>query len=198
MLEAIVPVLYFAPSIINQIQISNDDGLMVSKSNLKKFNLTTSLKILIGKLFVPIGSETSVEGTTSKESEIRKQYDDLSRAVKTVKEAQKEFFDSELDMERDTLGVWVYVEGTFKLSTLKAMIDNTLLVSVICTFGEHTICGVTSIDNWASKSLINQLLMHGEVTGAAIVVPLSVKDKTIQAKIACIFAIKEALYEWIK
>lgn len=194
MLEAIAPVLYFAPSIINQIQISNDDGLMVSKSNLKKFNLTTSLKILIDKLFVPIGSEVSVEGKTSKESKIRKQYDDLSRAVKTVKEAQKEFFDSELDMEIDTLGVWAYVEGTFKLSTLKAMIDNTLLVSVICTFGEYTICGVTSIDNWASKSLINQLLMHGEVTGAAIVVPLSVKDKKIQAKIACIFAIKEALY----
>ena len=98
-------------------------------------------------------------------------------------------------MERDTLGVWSYVEGTFKISTLRSMTDNTLLVSVNCRFGEYTIFGVTSIDNWASKSLINQLLMYGEVTGAAVVVPLSVKDKTIQAKIACIFAIKESLYE---
>ena len=154
MLEAIAPVLYFAPSIINQIQISNDNGLMVSNSNLKKFSLTASLKILIDKLFVPIGSEMSVEGATSKEIQISKQYDDLSRAVKTVKEAQKEFLDSEFNMERDTLGVWSYVEGTFKISTLRSMTDNTLLVSVNCRFGEYTIFGVTSIDNWASKSLI--------------------------------------------
>ena len=50
MLEAIAPVLYFAPSIINQIQISNDNGLMVSNSNLKvqhqkKYKLVNNMMI---------------------------------------------------------------------------------------------------------------------------------------------------------
>lgn len=189
MFESIAPVLYFAPSIINQIQLSNDEGLIVAKSKSKKSSFTASLKLLIDKLFIPIGSELSAEYTGERETQISEQYDDLSRVVKTVKEAQRELFASEFKIDSDSIGVLSYVEGIFKITTQRSVIDKSLLICVRCPFGEYTICGITSLDKWVSKSLINQLLMQGEVAASAIVFPLSVKDKVIQVKIACIFVI---------
>lgn len=186
MFRSIVPVLYFSPSIINQIAINNDDGLVVSKSSINKTNLSVSIKALIDKIFIPFSAEGSSEYEKSKETQTTKQYDDLFRAIQAVKQAQKE---AALQVEDSSINAISFVDGIFKLSTKKSVFDDSLLISVECGFGEYMIQGITSIDNWTSKSLINQLLMHGEVTASAIVVPLSIKEKTIQAKIACIFII---------
>lgn len=189
MFESMAFVLYFAPSIINQIQLCNDDGLIVSRSKSENCSFIASLKLLIDKLFIPIGSELSTEYTRVRETQINEQYDDLSRAVKTVKEAQRELIGPEFKIDSDCIDVVSYVEGIFKITTQRSFIDNSLLICVRCPFGEYTICGITSLDKWVSKSLINQLIMHGEVAASAIVIPLSVKDKVIQVKIACIFVI---------
>ena len=189
MFTSTVPVLYFSPSIINQIAINNDDGLVVSKSSVNKTNLSVSIKALINKIFIPFSTEGTSEYEKSKETQINKQYDDLFRAIQIVKQAQKEALNNELQIEDNYVDAISFVDGIFKLSTKKSVIDNTLLISVECGFGKYTIQGITSIDNWTSKSLINQLLMHGEVTASAIVFPLSIKEKIIQAKIACIFII---------
>ncbi|NBI10911.1 hypothetical protein D1641_12950 [Colidextribacter sp. OB.20] len=189
MFTSIVPVLYFSPSIINQIAINNDDGLVVSKSSANKTNLSVSIKALIDKIFIPFSAEGASEYEKSKETQIIKQYDDLFRAIQTVKQVQEEALNGELQAEDNSIGAISFVDGIFKLNTKKSIIDNSFLISVECEFGEYTIQGITSINNWTSMSLINQLLMHGEVTASAIVFPLSIKEKKIQAKIACIFII---------
>lgn len=189
MFKFIVPVLYFSPSIINQIAINNDDGLIISKASTQKTNLSVSIKALINKMFIPLNAEAASEYEKSKETQISKQYDDLSRAIQTVKQAQKEILNSEFRIEDSSFETISFVDGIFRLQTQKSVIDNSMFVSVECDFGEYTIQGNTSIDNWTSKSLINQLLLHGEVDASAIVFPLSIKDKIIQVKIACIFII---------
>ena len=189
MFTSIVPVLYFSPSIINQIAISNDDGLVVSESSVNKTNLSASIKALIDRIFIPFSAEGASEYEKSKETQINKQYDDLFRAIQAVKQAQKEVLKNKLQIGDSSIDAISFVDGTFKLGTKKSVIDDSLLISVECDFGEYTIQGITSVDNWTSKSLINQLLMHGEVTASAIVFPLSIKGKIIQAKIACIFII---------
>ena len=187
MFTSIVPVLYFSPSIINQIAISNDDGLIISKDSVQKTNLSVSVKALIDKIFIPFSTEASSEYGKSKETQISKQYDDLSRAIQTVKQAQKKALNSEFRIEDSSFEAISFVDGIFKLKTQRSVIDDSLFVSIECDFGEYTIRGLTSIDNWTSKSLINQLLFNGEVNASAIVFPLSIEDKVIQVKIACIF-----------
>lgn len=190
MFKTTTPVLYFSPSVINQIQINNDDGLVMTKSSTNKTGLNSSIKVLIDKLFVPlINAEASIESEKSKEIQISKQYDDLSRAVKTVKEAQKEMLTQKFTIDNNSIDTITFVDGVFKIKTQKSKLDDSFLISVTCPFGDYSVYGLTSIDNWISKSLINQLLLHGEVTASAIVFPLSVKEKTIQVKIACIFII---------
>lgn len=185
MFKVTAPVLYFSPKIINQIQINNDGGLVTSRTNIERTNLKASIKVLVDTLFVPlIGGEGNNEYGRTKEMQIDKQYDDLSRAVKTIREAQNErmLWESGHNISNDTL---IYVEGIFKLQ--KIMINKEFFVSITFPFGEYTVQGLTSIENWVAKSLIHQLLMHGEVTASAIVFPLSITGKNIQAKIVCIF-----------
>lgn len=190
MFKSTTPVLYFSPSIINQIQISNDDGLVITKSSINKSGLTSSVKVLFNKLFIPlVTAETSAEYEKSKELQISTQYDNLSRAVKTVKEAQEELLAQNSILDENSIDTILFIEGVFNLQTQKSKLDDCFLISVTCPFGDYTVHGLTSVDNWTSKSLINQLLMHGEVTASAIVFPLSIKEKKIEVKIACIFIV---------
>lgn len=191
MFKSITPILYYSPSIINQIQISYDKGLVITESTTHQTRLTNYIKILINKLFIPfIGAETATQYDKSKAKQINKQFDDLSRAVMTVKDAQKEILESVSIFDNNcSIDNMVYIEGVFKLQVKKSVIDDSFFVSIECPFGEYIIKGVTSIENWISKSLINHLLMCGEVDASAIVFPLSIKEKTIQAKIVCIFIV---------
>lgn len=190
MLQATTPILYYSPSIINQIQISNDNGLITTESIVNQTKLSNSIKFLISKLFIPIiGAETEVDFESSKGKEINKQYDDLCRAVQTVKDAQKELSVSDFNLASARIDSLTFVDGVFKLQIKKSMIDDSFFVSVSCPFEEYIINGLTSIDNWVSESLINQLLMVGEVNASAIVFPLSIKEKVIEVKIVCIFIV---------
>lgn len=191
MFFALAPVLYFAPSIINQVAIYNDDGLVVSQATNNKTKRSLSIKALIDKLFIPIGTEAATNYEKEKETQVTTQYDELSRAIQAVKKVQEETICvsgipqiSESDLNALTL-----VDGEFTLITKKSELDEKIYILVECGFGDYTIKGLTSVENWTSKSLINQLIIHGKLTASALVFPLSITKKTIEAKFACIFVL---------
>ena len=187
MYSSVVPVLYYSPSLINQISIFNDGGTVISSSESKKSSHSLSAKAIIDKLFIPIKAEGTFENGNSKEKQVTKEYSDLSRAIDVVKEAQKEALNSRLLSINDSIDTIAYVDGVFKLSTKKSSTDDSILILVEGKFGDYTIEGQTSVDNWASKSLINHLLLCGDVCASAIVFHLLIKEKKIQVKYVCIF-----------
>lgn len=191
MFGSVVPILYYTPSIINQIAINNDNGLLVSKETALRTNRSASIKALIEKLFIPIKTEAA--GNVEKEQEIQTstQYDELYRAIQTVKKAQEESLRiCEITQINETnLDTFILIDGDFAISTTKSSFDESIYISVESTFGEYTVKGATSPSNWTSPSLTNQLIMHGRLTASAIVFPLSISEKTIEAKIVCIFVL---------
>lgn len=191
MFSSVVPVLYYSPAIINQITINNDNGLVVSKQTTLRTNRSASIKALLDNLFIPIKTEAA--GNIEKEQEIQTstQYDELSRAIQTVKKAQEESLQicEITQINESDLDTFILIDGDFILSTTKSRFDESIYIEVECTFGEYTVKGVTSPSNWTSPSLTNQLIMHGRLTASAIVFPLSISEKTIEAKFVCIFVL---------
>ena len=191
MFGAIVPILYYSPSIINQIAIYNNKGLVVSQTVTKNTSRANSIKALIDKLFIPVGSETTFDNKKTNETQTNTQYDELFRAIQAVREAQK---DSSCICEitqinENKLDTFILVDGEFKITTIKSKLDESMFITVESEFGEYKLKGETSINYWTSKSLLNHLVTYGKLTASAIVFPLSISEseKTIEAKFVCIF-----------
>ena len=187
MFTSVVPVLYYSPSLINQIAIFRDGGMVVSSTSADKSTHSLSMKAILEKVFIPVKAEGTAEIERSKETQVSREYNELSRAIEIVKEAQKEALNGKPQTKGGVIDTIAYVDGVFKLSTRNAVIDDSILIHVEGKFGKYKIEGQTSVENWASNSMINQLLMAREVNASALVIPLFVKEKTIQVKYVCIF-----------
>ena len=191
MFSSVVPILYYSPSIINQIAINNDNGLVVSKETTLKTNRSASIKVLIDKLFIPIGTEAKGKIDNEQETQTNTQFDELSRAIQAVKQSQEESVRvcEITQIDESNLDTFILIDGEFAICATKSRLDESMLIAIECKFGKYTVKGVTSPGNWTSPSLTNQLIKAGRLTASAIVFPLSISGKTIEAKFVCIFVL---------
>lgn len=192
MYESLVPILYYSPAITNQIQISTDEGIISSKTNTQKASGKVTIKAILDKLFIPVSAEISADGELAKETQTTRQFDDLTRAIKTVKEAQSETSVNKKKSKSCLIllnGV-LYFEGDLLISTQKSMTDKSMMISITSKVGSKSIQGLTSIDNWVSNSLINNILRIGSIYASVIAIPLSTANDLITVQIACVFCQK--------
>lgn len=190
MFENIVPILYYSPATIDQITAGVQGEILLTETQTRRSDMELSLKTVFKKMWIVKSSEAKGEYGRTKEKTFNSAYNELSRAIATVKEIQREnrlLLQGRVPNIAELPNAFSLFQGQFNIKLIRAKIDDSYMVEVEHESDGLQIHGITSIDNWTSKSLINQLLVTENVNASALVYPLSIQGKRIEVKFACIF-----------
>lgn len=194
MLRNIVPILYFSPSIIEQIVADSQGRLLVSETQTKSSNKKINIKAVLEKLWEPVKAEAQGEYGDSKQTVVNSTYTDLSRAIDAVRQAQEQnrlIASGKLPEIGDIPNMFTLLEGDFSIKPVKSPVDGKYYVNIVHKSDGLQIHGLTSMENWTERSTINQLLASGKLNAAALIFPLSINQNKIEAKFACIFIMRD-------
>lgn len=194
MLKNVVPILYYSPSIIDQIVADSRGKFVVSETKTQTSNKKINIKAVLEKLWEPVSAEAQGEYGNSKQTVINSTYTDLSRAIDAVRRAQEQnrlIASGKLPEIGNIPNMFTLLEGDFKIKPVKSPVDGKYYVDIVHESDGLQIHGWTSMENWTAVSTVSQLLASGKLNAAALIFPLSINQNKIEAKFACIFIMRD-------
>lgn len=189
-MKDIIPILYYSPMVMNQIFAVLNNGIIDTETQSKKNTVGVKLSAVVETIIKSIKGEVDLSADHSKEKTIIKNHDDFTRAIDTISKVKKLKLQNFLSSLESTESIFL-LNGEFEMQRKQSILNKETRIILQHNEDDLIIRGVTSIQNWISVSLLDQILFSGKVNAGAIVIPLSMTDNIIDVKLACLFKSKE-------
>lgn len=189
-MKDIIPILYYSPAIMNQIFSILNNGIISSETQFKKNTFGAKLNFIVEVLFSSTKGEANFNTEHSRENTIIKNHDDFTRAIDSMSKIKKLKLDNFSTSDNSMDSIFL-LNGNFSIQQKRSLINKETFIMLQHNEDELIVRSTTSIKNWISDSLLNQVLFSGNLNATAIVIPLSISENVVDVKIACLFKYKE-------